>query len=76
MKFHLFQNLLFYFIMFTVPTVSVLGCENGHSVLSYAAIACFMLTVFFIDLINLRQYVKKEFLKLELKEFYGNNGHR
>jgi len=48
----------------------------GHSVLSYVAIACFMASVFIVDFINLRYHIKKELLKLELKNFYGDKVER
>ena len=43
----------FYFVLFTVPSVSVINCEEGHSYISYIAMATFMMSVFVIDLINL-----------------------
>lgn len=58
--------------MFTVPSMSVIDCIMGHSILSYIAIACFMASVFIVDFINLRYHIKKELLKLELKNFYGD----
>jgi hypothetical protein len=35
-----------------------------------------MMCVLVIDFINLRQHVKKELIKLELKNFYGKNKDR
>ena len=71
LKFHLLENFFFYMVLFTVPSMSVIGCVEGHSVLSYFAIATFMLAVLLIDIVNLRYHVKKEILKLDLLHFYG-----
>ena len=35
-----------------------------------------MMIVFVIDVISLRQHIKKEVMKLELKHFYGYNKKR
>jgi len=66
LKFHLMQNFIFYLVLFTVPSMSVIGCIEGHSLLSYFAIGAFMFSVFVVDVINLRYHIKKELLKLEL----------
>lgn len=76
LKFHLLQNFMFYAVLFTIPSVSVVDCHLGHSFFSYVAIGAFMLIVFAIDVISLRQHVKKELIKLELKNFYGYNKRR
>ena len=73
LKFHLLENLFFYMILLTIPSMSVIGCVEGHSVLSYFAIGTFCLAVLIIDVINLRYHVKKEYLKLELLHFYGTH---
>jgi uncharacterized membrane protein len=76
LKFHLLQSLVFYLVLFVVPSISVIDCQYGHSYISYIALAVFMISVFFIDVVNLRQHIKKELLKLNLKHFYGNQGKR
>lgn len=67
---------MFYGVLFAIPSVSVVSCQIGHSFFSYLAIGVFMLIVFIIDAINLRQHVQKEVMKLELKNFYGYNKKR
>ena len=72
LKFHLLQQIIFYTVLFTVPSISVMGCTNGHSVLSYIAIACYLASVFIVDFVNLRYHINKERLKLEAKNFFGD----
>ena len=76
LKFHLAQNVMFYLVLFTVPSVSVIDCIEGHSILSYFAIAAFMLFVFVVDVVNLRYHINKELLKLELKNYHGKHKMR
>ena len=59
-------------VLFTIPSISVLGCARGHSVLSYIAIACYMASVFIVDIVNLRYHVHKEKLKLDAKNYFGD----
>lgn len=73
LMFHLLQNLMFYLVLFIVPTVSVGGCQEGISPASYIALGSFMLIVMLIDVTNLRQHIIKEKMKLDLKNFYGSN---
>jgi hypothetical protein len=73
LKFHLVQNLLFYIVLFTIPAMSVINCTEGHSQLSYFVIGVFLLSVFIVDLVNLRYHIRKELLKLELSNFYGKH---
>lgn len=54
LKFHLLQNFMFYAVLFTIPSVSVVDCHLGHSFFSYLALGAFMLIVFAIDVISLR----------------------
>jgi hypothetical protein len=35
--------MLFYCVLFIIPSVSVIDCTHGHSMVSYAAIGAFML---------------------------------
>jgi len=62
---------MFYCVLFTIPSISVLGCQVGHSFFSYLSIGAFLVFVLAVDVINLRQHIKKEMMKLELKNFYG-----
>ena len=64
LKFHLLQNLMFYGVLFSIPSVSVVDCRIGHSFFSYLAIGAFMLIVLAVDATNLRQHIQKEVLKL------------
>lgn len=76
LKFHLVQNFFFYLVLFTIPAVSAIDCVHGHTIVNLIAISIFMMCVLVIDFINLRQHVKKELIKLELKNFYGKNKDR
>jgi hypothetical protein len=76
LKFHLFQNLIFYFVLFTVPSVSIIDCQRGFSFVSYATLASFMGLVGIFDLINMNQYTNKERLKLNLKQVVGESGKK
>jgi hypothetical protein len=76
LMFHLVQNLMFYLVLFIVPSVSARGCEIGHSPANYIALFAFMAIVLMIDSVNLRQHIKKEMMKLELKNYYGKNKQR
>lgn len=71
LKFHLLENVLFYVVLFSVPMLSVIGCHEGHSSISYVAIGAFMLCIFIIDIVNLRYHINKELLKLSIMKFYG-----
>ena len=75
LKFHLVQNLVFYIVLFTIPAMSVINCTEGHSQLSIFAIGAFMLSVFIVDIVNLKYHIKKELLKLELSDFYGKHAN-
>jgi hypothetical protein len=62
---------MFYLVLFTFPSMAVIGCVEGHSIVSYFGIGAFMLAVFIVDCVNLSHHIKKEILKLELINFYG-----
>lgn len=65
------ENFIFYLVLFTVPSMSVIDCVQGHSTLSFFAIGAFMLSVLIVDIVNLRYHISKELLKMELTSFYG-----
>ena len=68
--------MLFYAVTFSVPTVSVIDCHQGHSQFSLYAIGIFLGIVFIIDCVCVRLFIKKELVKLELRNFYGADKDR
>lgn len=74
LKFHLIESIAFYMVLFILPSFSIMECASGHSFLNYFAVIIFLAQIFIIDLSILKQYVRKETLKLHIEQFYGEQG--
>ena len=72
----LLLNLVFYTITFTVPSMTVIDCIQGHSNMALVTIGIFLLCVFCIDLVNMSYYCQRELQKIELRNFYGRHTQR
>lgn len=69
--FHFSQSIIFWSISIIFPLMSYLDCERGFMWMSHIAIAIYLVLIFVFDIVFYLQYIEKQSIKLELKQYYG-----